>query len=100
MKSGRTVEPTLGLAWYRAEQWPRLLEVSSDREELEETHDEWMSGAKKTLRNFLIEGVNAIKVDVDVDDLIRGCKERGFEIDGSSRATYVAQKVRLPRGND
>jgi hypothetical protein len=60
-------ESPVGMAWYRPEQWARLLEVSSERAELEDTYEEWVSGAKKTLRNFLINGINAVRVDVDVD---------------------------------
>lgn len=88
------VEFNVGVAWYRPEQWARLLEVSSDRADLEDTHEEWVSGAKQTLRNLLLEGINAVRVDVDVEELVEWSKQRGLNIDGSARAAYVADKVR------
>jgi hypothetical protein len=42
MKGGKiTPENTaIGAAWYRREQWARLLEISTDREKLEDSYDE------------------------------------------------------------
>ncbi len=31
----------VGIAWYRPEQWARLLEISEDRDDLETTWEEW-----------------------------------------------------------
>ena len=35
----------MGVAWYRRGQWDRLLEISSDRFELENTPEEWKAVA-------------------------------------------------------
>ena len=40
--TGATV---MGVVWYRRDQWDRLLEISSDRSELENTHEEWKAVA-------------------------------------------------------
>lgn len=85
----------VGIAWYRPEQWERLLEVSVDRSRLEDTHEEWETGAKETLRNLLVNGANAIRVDVDVENLVQWCKKNGRAVDGSGRAFYVADRIRL-----
>ena len=66
-----------GVAWYRVEQWPRLLEVSVDRSELERTYDEWQAMATKGLAELARAGVWARKVDVDVDELVEWCRTNG-----------------------
>ena len=38
----------LGVAWYRAADWNRLLEMSEDRDELESSHAEWMEQANRS----------------------------------------------------
>ena len=40
--TGATV---MGVAWYRRDQWDRLLDISSDHAELENTYEEWKAVA-------------------------------------------------------
>ena len=42
----------IGDAWYRREQWNRLLEVSIDRDELEDNYDDWLRTAEETLKKL------------------------------------------------
>ena len=83
-----------GVAWYRAEQWPRLLEVSVDRSELERTYDEWQAIATKGLADLARAGVWARKVDVDVDELVEWCRSEGRAVDGAARAAFAVLKLR------
>ncbi|MBI5711190.1 MAG: hypothetical protein HZC42_12960 [Candidatus Eisenbacteria bacterium] len=83
-----------GLAWYRREQWARLREISEDVGELEDTYDEWLASATRVLRELRRSGAGVRKVDVDVEDLLGWCNERGRPVNGASRANYVAEKMR------
>jgi len=47
----------LGVAWYQPKDWPRLLELSADREQLEETHAQWLKVANAHLLELLQNGV-------------------------------------------
>jgi len=87
-----------GVAWYRAEQWPRLLEVSVDRSDLERTYDEWQAMATKGLAELARAGVWARKIDVDVDEMVEWCRTEGRPVDGAARAAFVALKVK--KAND
>jgi hypothetical protein len=82
-----------GVAWYRRGQWPRLLEVAEDADELEETYDGWLRMADERFSSFKVPGVLLKKVDVDVEELIAWCAERGRPVDGSARSEFVAEKV-------
>jgi len=56
-----------GIAWYRRDQWGRLRELAADPNKLEESYDDWLVGAQKTLVQIAVTGVRAQRVDVDVD---------------------------------
>jgi len=85
-------EPSVraGIAWYRRNQWARLLEVSADASELEPTWREWHIAALRQLRHLHKQGIALEKVPVDVDDLMRWCQSRGRVIDGAARSEYAA----------
>ena len=85
----------LGMAWYRKEQWDRLLAVSADRQELGGTFEEWSLEAEKNLAKWRAEGTAIEKVDVDVEELVGWCKSRRLPIDERVRARFVAEKIRL-----
>ena len=89
-----TADVVSGVAWYRAEQWSRLLEVSVDHSELEGTYDEWQAMATKGLADLARAGVWARKVDVDVDELVEWCRSEGRPVDGAARAAFAALKLR------
>ncbi len=87
-------EIRVGVAWYRPEQWERLREISIDKDVLEETHEEWMQNAEKALQEFRRQGVEPLKVDVDVEELLRWCESRGIAVDGEARSGYTAANLR------
>jgi hypothetical protein len=84
----------LAIAWYRPEEWPKLLAVSADRDSLEQTHAEWLQDAQKTFLDLLARGIPVKKVDVRIDDLIAWCGKRRRPVDGESRSEYAAFKLR------
>lgn len=45
-KTKDTDATVMGVVWYRRDQWDRLLEISSDRAEFEDTYDEWKAVAE------------------------------------------------------
>ena len=68
----------LGVAWYKPDQWERLREVSEDREDIEETFDEWQVNAKKGIRLMQSQGIIPEKVLVDVEELLAWCSGKGL----------------------
>ena len=99
--SGQASNPsdmTIGVAWYSREEWGRLLEVSVDRERLEETHGEWLRSARRTLLEMKGQGVRVKKVDVGVDELVQWCRDRNVPVDGEARAKYASVKLQQRYG--
>ena len=95
-RHGSNVEAStiMGIAWYKPEQWQRLLDISADREHLEDNWAEWAGNAEATIRRMSRMGMQLEKVDIDVEDLLRWCHEQGYAVDGQARAAYTSEKVR------
>jgi hypothetical protein len=84
-----------GMAWYRPDQWALLRQVSSDSGDIEETYQEWERTAKQKLEELRRMGLRIEKIDVDVEEMVNWCKSLNLKIDGSSRARFAAEKIRL-----
>jgi len=88
------VSRVVGIAWYRADQWARLHEVSVDRAELEPSYASWEAGANRRLQELRARGLEVQRFDVDVEALVRWCELEGCEVDGRARSRYVAEGLR------
>ncbi len=87
-------EKVFGLAWWQPEQWDRLKEISADRDDLEDTYEQWRKYASKTLVNLQAQGQQIKKVSIDLEALIVWCNEKGQPVTGESRAEYVSYVLR------
>ncbi len=83
-----------GIAWYRVDEYERLLEVAVDAPDLEATYDEWKISVERTLTELEAQGMVVSKVEIDIEDLISWCQVRGRALNGSARAEYTSLKVR------
>ncbi len=86
---------TIGIAWYRREEWPKLLAAASDRDDLEDTYDEWLQAARRTLLGLNAQGLAVEKVDIGVDELVSWCQKQQVPLNGATRADYVSHKLML-----
>jgi hypothetical protein len=84
----------LGIAWYRREEWSHLLEIAADRDELEDTYEEWLHIAEMRLHEMTEAGINAMRVYINVDELQDCCVGHGRPVDGSARAVFTGEKLR------
>jgi hypothetical protein len=90
----------LGVAWYRQEQWGRLLEISSDRDELENTYEGWEANAEASLPKLTGQGIVPLKIDIDVEELLLRCNSRKCPVDGDARSLFTAEKLREKIGKN
>jgi hypothetical protein len=68
--------------------------LASDADKLEESYEDWLAGAQRTLVQLAVTGVRAKRVDVDVDALVRWCESEGHPLDSAARAAYAAVQLR------
>jgi len=83
-----------GIAWYRRDQWTRLRALASDPDKLEESYEDWLAGAQRTLVQMTLTGMRTQRVDVDVDTLVQWCQIEGRPLDSAARAAYAAVALR------
>lgn len=88
----------VGLAWFDRKQWRRLTEAVEDRNELDETYEQWQQSAHDAVRVIEGQGQKVEMVHIEVESLVSWCKEKGLPVNGKSRAEYVAQLVRRRYG--
>ena len=82
-----------GVAWYRRDEWPQLLATAADRDDLEDTYDEWLSSARKFLLDMATRGLAIQKVDVGIDELLAWCRQENRPQDGDARSSFAAYKL-------
>jgi hypothetical protein len=92
-QEAQEVEAVTGCAWYRAEQWGRLREISADRDKLHETYEEWAANAEKSLQEMRKVGVCIEKVEIDVEELLSWCRAPDREVNGEARSQYAGEML-------
>jgi hypothetical protein len=54
-----------GTGWYRAQDYPRILEIMSDRDTLHEHYGDWLSSAEEGEARLIGEGLDVARVLVE-----------------------------------
>ena len=80
----------LAIPWFTAETWPRLREISVDRNGLYDTYDEWHASAEAWFERNVTDGQRIKRVYVDPDELLEWCTANGRPVDGHARAIVAA----------
>ena len=78
------------IAYYRPEDWARLLSIIDDRESFHETWEERHAAYLDTKKNLQSMGLVVHPLVVDLDELVRFCFQRGLKNDGPARSTFVS----------
>jgi hypothetical protein len=89
----------VGFAWFTRDQWQRLTEVVDDRNELDDTFEQWERNALTALYTLESRGYSVRKVIVDVETFVAWCRGRGRRIEGATRAEYVAAVLKIADGS-
>ena len=83
----------VGFCWYQPEQWKLLKECAADPDDLDDSYEEWKSGASGAIHDLQQQGIYPQKVSVRVSDLIDWCNERGYELNGKARSEYATHLI-------
>jgi hypothetical protein len=92
-RTATRITTEVGVAWYRPEQWERLRAISVDADDLEVDYAEWVANVEDVMRRMPKRGLRLVKVDVDVEELLKWCQAHHRLVDGGARAEYVANQV-------
>lgn len=92
-KSGKApLAPCIG--WYAPEQYARLREVFTDKDNLHDHWSQWEAKASETLELLRAQGIPARKIAIDLEEMIGWCESEGKPLDGASRAEFISLKCR------
>ena len=79
----------IALAWYRQDQWQLLLDYSTDSDKLEHTYQEWLEHAEEKVNDMDTDGINVIKVGINIEEMKQWCERHKKPIDGHTRSEYA-----------
>jgi hypothetical protein len=83
----------LGIAWYRREDYPRVLETMVDANLLPKTFDAWQRIAEKAESRFVGQGMIVVRAPVDPYPFLAWCRAKGMQADAKARAVFGAEKA-------
>ncbi len=82
----------IGVPWFTAETWPRLLEVvnSTEADKLPDTYSEWIALAEPRFAQHIADGLPMERVLIDPYELAAWCELNDLPIDGRARSVFSA----------
>jgi hypothetical protein len=81
------------IASYRRDQWEELLASAADREELEDTWEEWKQGIEKVIAGLQARSIPFVRVPLDIEEIKQFCEEQGIPNDSRARANLAMRKA-------
>jgi len=85
----------VGIAWYKREEYDTLRRLFTDGDSLPDTYDKWLEKVGVVLKELRREGRVSRKVYIDPVAFPAWCASKGFQVNGSARAQFSAEAVRL-----
>ena len=83
----------VGIAWYRAESYPRITALMADGASFPKSYDSWRQKAVRMEREFARRGSLTTRVDVDPAAFEVWCRSRNLPPDSAARGRFVDESV-------
>ena len=80
----------VGVPWFTAETWERLLEVSADADLMPGTYAEWKVLATRHFADHAASGAPLQRVLIDPDKLAAWCGANNLPVDARGRSAFAA----------
>jgi hypothetical protein len=78
------------MAWFKRENYARLLATFEDSHKLHRTFDEWLRNAEVGRKTLEAKGFRVICVDIDPDHFPAWCVRQHLRVDSQSRTKYAS----------
>lgn len=85
----------VGIGKYIKEDYEEILKISSDRDNLDATWEEWKINQENVKKQIKLSGFKVIDIIVKPRELVSYCREKGMEINGQSRSNFISYKTGL-----
>ncbi|MGF1669564.1 MAG: hypothetical protein ACFCU6_03880 [Balneolaceae bacterium] len=83
-----------GILWWKPEQWKKAKQMSSDSHVFDKTYQDWKESAERAFKNFQDLGIKVYKIEIELDELVKWCKEQKMPLDSKARSRFVSMKVK------
>lgn len=88
------------LAWFKNDQYERLLLVSEDGMSFPRSYAVWLETAENLVQDLGNMGVTVYCVEVDLDELAHWCDIKGYKMNHNSRLEFADLKLREALKNE
>lgn len=78
-----------GIAWFRREDWTRILEIMEDAEKIGPDFDRWEKLAKSIEERLNSQGVIVVRAMIDPDIFRDWCLKNSLPVDAKARTKYA-----------
>ena len=88
-------DENIGIAfcWYEADEWEKLKQTAADAKTLDNSYEEWKSGANNALSELIAQGLKINKIAMKMDEFDLWCKENNAKNNSNARSNYAAKKL-------
>ena len=91
----------MALFWFRRDQSERHKSISTDRDAMAPTYDQWLHLAERVRKREQERGVRVIIVEPHVDDFAAWCASHGLDVDSKARVRLASERAAaIVRGID
>jgi hypothetical protein len=84
----------VGITWFRREDYPRILEIMVDRDEMYDNYDRWLVDAEQAELHLVHEGCKVSRIVIDPQQFPAWCLLRGLSPSADARSRFTAEAVR------
>ena len=93
-EEGIDMSTKIGIGWYRPEQWELLKSSVVDRDVIEDTFFEWFEFVTAQFDDMESKGLEPVRVDIDVEEMITWCKRNQLPLNAEARSEFIASKIK------
>lgn len=83
----------VGFSKYNKEDYPEILRMSEDADEMFDTWEEWKESSENGAKQMKDQGYKVVEVLITPTELLIFCKENGLAINGGARSQYTSNKT-------
>jgi hypothetical protein len=82
------------MTWFLREDYPRILEIMVDRDEMHDNYDQWLADTERAELHLVLEGCKVRRIVIDPQQFPAWCLLRGLNPNSAARSRFTAEAVR------
>src|SRR5437867_1509082 len=77
-----------GLAWYRKEDYERVISISKDGHIFARRYEDWLAAAEQAQRRIEAQGMRVVRAEIDPNTFPAWCAANGVDVDAKGRTAF------------